>query len=408
MTDFFEVYAGRAPRIAASDMRENNKRLVMSVVAGDPGISAAQIARGTGLGAQTVSRLLLSLEDEGLIRRDQLKRGQRGQPAVEVRLNPNGAYCIGCEIGWRQINILICDLTGKVVGQHKRHYAFPRAREVVQEVSSLAQLLGGLVPLAYRGRIIGLGLATSFGFARNIGRLGGSSQDAEDWSQIDIVRAIQARSGYKVALQNDGNAACWAQLNAMPFPRPENLMFIHLGTFIGGGLIAQGRLWEGPSGNAANIGAMLVRDEAGRAVMMHMVASIFALEERLRAAGIAVPPGPPGEWNWDGLEPVLSNWLDVAAGAIAQNVANAMALVEFSTAIIDGPMPRPVLDRIVAAVRSHLEALPATMSGRPDVVAGLLGDDAAARGAALKPIYRRYLSLDPGDVLRSDDPFAGR
>ena len=394
LTDLLEAYPERSPRIAASDMRESNKRLVMTTVASNPGASAAQIARMTGLGPQTVSRLLLNLEGDRLIRRGQVKRGERGQPAVEVHLDPHGAYCIGCEIGWRQINILICDLLGNVLGQHKRHYAFPRAREVVQEVSSLAQLLGSLVPAAHRDRTIGLGLATSFGFARNIHRLGGSSQDAEDWAQIDVVRAIQARSGYKVALQNDGNAACWAQMNAMPAPRPDNLMFIHLGTFIGGGLIAQGKLWEGPSGNAANIGAMLVRDESGQSVMMHMAASIFALEQRVLAAGMVVPSGPSVEWNWNELEPVLSAWIDMAASALAQNIANAMALVELSTAIIDGSMPPAVLDRMVETVRRHLEALPATLSGRPEVVAGRLGEDAAARGAALKPIHRRYFSRD--------------
>ncbi len=381
-----------------SGLRINNERAVLTAVASNPGQSAAQIARVTGLGPQSVSRILSELELAGLVQRGEVRRGQRGQPATPIFMDPNGVFMVGCEIGWRHYYILIRNLGGEVLGEHRRDYAFPDPETVIEEVGSLARLLITAVPEPFRGRVLGLGLATPSGIGRNIDLVGGSAEQARRWSEMDISAALKAASGLEVFRFNDGNAACWGELAVHPPPRPANLAYFQVGTFVAAGLIAEGRLWEGPTGNSANLGSMLVTELNGRQQFVHLISSIYALEKRLAAAQMPVPTGNPLNWNWNDLEPVASEWLDAAARALAKAIANTHAVMEFSVALVDGVMPRPVVERLVEKVREHTNALPVLTSDAPQIEIGRLGGTAAARGAALKPIYRRYFSRDPVDV----------
>lgn len=392
-------FAPWARRMAVSGLRANNERAVLATVVGTPGVSAAEIARATGLGAQSVSRMLTELEGQGLVRRGEARRGRRGQPAVPIYIDPQGAFCIGCEIGWRHLNVMLRDLGGNTFGQHRRDYPLPDATTIVDEVASLCGLLLGLVPEKLRDRVVGVGLAMPGGISRNIDLFGADAAQTRAWANLDIRGELEERLGLSVFLYNDGNAACWGQLADMAMPRPANMALIHVGTFVGAGILADGRLWEGSTGNGGNIGSMVVTEENGRPNFVHLIASIYALEQRLKAAGIAVPSGRPANWDWDALGPAVDQWLSGAAKAIAKAILNTSAVMEFGVAIIDGAMARPVVDRLTYMVRDELAALPTLTSDRPRIIEGTLGDDGAAKGASIIPIYRRFFSREYDDIV---------
>ena len=123
-----------------------------------------------------------------------------------------------------------------------------------------------------------------------------------------------------------------------------------------------------------------------------------------REKNLLVEVGEPGVdrlWRTtraDGLEPVVTEWLDEASVALAHVIVNTTAVMEFGTAIVDGIMPRPIVERLVEKVRERISVFPVLTTDRPAVVIGRLGADAPARGAALKPMYRRLFSRDLADL----------
>ncbi|MEO5808344.1 ROK family transcriptional regulator [Devosia sp.] len=394
-----DIFEAGAKRMAASGLRQNNERAVLIAVATQPGSSSAEIARRTGLGAQSISRILGDLEVEGMVMRGEARRGYRGQPAIPIYLDPGGAYCIGCEIGWQHLEIVARNLSGEILGQQRRDYAFPDATTIVAEVTALARQMTDLIAPGHRSRLIGLGLALPGGTARHINRFGGTEADAAAWKNLDITNQLAASTGLQIFAFNDGNAACWAELAASPAPRPNNLAYFLVGSFIAAGIVAEGRLWEGPSGNSANLGSILVTDRHGKQNFVHLIASIHALESLLRAAGKPVPVGSPAQWDWPTLEPEASLWLDEGAKALAKAIVNTAAVMEFNIAIVDGAMPRPIVQRLVDLVRHHSQDLPVLTTDRPKVEMGRLGAAAAARGAASIPLYRRFFSREREDIL---------
>ncbi|KKB07034.1 hypothetical protein VE26_16750, partial [Devosia chinhatensis] len=60
--------------------------------------------------------------------------------------------------------------------------------------------------------------------------------------------------------------------------RPSNSAYRCCGSFVGAGLVAEGRLWQGPTGNSASLGSMLVTDEHGQNQFVHLIAALYALE----------------------------------------------------------------------------------------------------------------------------------
>ena len=384
-----------------SGLRINNERAVLTAVATQPGRSAAQIARATGLGPQSVMRILAEQEQAGLILRGEVIRGRRGQPATPISLNPDGGFIIGCEIGWRHAHVLLRNFTGQILQRHLRTYRFPDATSIIAEMGALARQFADTLTDLQRSRLLGMGLAMPSGIGRNIELFGASPAQAAAWNVMDIPAAAAAASGMKVFTFNDGNAACWAELAAHPAPRPANLAYFQVGTAVGAGLVAEGRLWEGPTGNSANLGSMLITDRHGRPEFVHLVASILALEIRLAEAGLTPSSPNLAEWDWAALEPVVGPWLEDAAHALAQAIVNTYAVMEFSVALVDGTMPRPVVERLVKAVQRSVAALPTLTADRPVVQPGRLGGEAAARGAALKPLYRSFYSADRADIATS-------
>ena len=97
-----------------SGMRARNERLALTLVRRNGALAKSELARMTGLSAQTVSVIMRSLENDGLLLRGEPVRGKVGQPSVPMRLNPDGAFFIGLKIGRRSAEVIVTDALGKV------------------------------------------------------------------------------------------------------------------------------------------------------------------------------------------------------------------------------------------------------------------------------------------------------
>lgn len=379
-------------------LRRANERAVLTIVGFNQGLSNAEISRLSGLAPQTVSAILLEVEKTGLITRGEVLRGRRGQPATPIFINPDGAYAVGCEIGWRHLDLVLIDLVGNIRSHVRREYDYPDARTMVGTIATATDDLLGTLNTSQQFRVADFGLAMPTGMWRSLDLVDAPKDQAALWRDLDIAAELHTQTGLEVTLFNDGNAACWAELIAYPRPRPADFIYFLVARFVAAGIVGQGQLWEGPTGNSANLGSMLVTDAANRPKAAHFVASISALEQRLILAGREVPTGWPEQWDWDALEPVLSSWITEAGKALAEVAFNTTMVVESNLMILDGIMPKPVLQRLVDCVALELKTLPKSSTSTLEVVAGHLGGIAPALGAAELPLYRRYLSRSVNDL----------
>jgi len=85
-------------------MRQFNERTVLQALRVHGSLPKADLARLTGLSAQTIGLITARLEEDGLIVKQNRVRGRIGQPSVPLALNPDGAFSIGIKVG--HLNLL--------------------------------------------------------------------------------------------------------------------------------------------------------------------------------------------------------------------------------------------------------------------------------------------------------------
>ena len=114
-----------------SGVRLYNERLVLSLIRRYGSLPKAEIARVTGLSAQTASVIVKQLEADGLLLRQTPQRGKIGQPPVPLSLNPDGAFSVGLKVGRRSADLVLVDLTGRVRAALHQTYRYPEPPRIL-------------------------------------------------------------------------------------------------------------------------------------------------------------------------------------------------------------------------------------------------------------------------------------
>ena len=371
-------------------MRAQNERLVLSLVRRHGALAKSEIARMTGLSAQTVSVIMRHLEADHLLRRGTPQRGRVGQPMVPLSLDPEGAFFIGVKVGRRSLDMVLVDFVGGIRRRSGASYAFPTPdrtiARVIDEVRACEALLGERA-----GRIAGVGLAVPFELWVWAEEIGAPEAELAAWRGLDLRDALTGALPYPVYLQNDATAACGAELAFGDHAGLMDFIYFYVGAFVGGGLVLSGSLFAGRTGNAAALGSMPVPDGAGGTAQLIDRASLVVLERRLREAGIPLDALYDPTADWDRFGPHLDAWIETASRGIAYAVASASAIIDFEAAVIDGAFPQGVRARLLAAVEAELEQLDLSGIAAPQVRPGSIGPVARALGGASLPLFDRYL-----------------
>ena len=383
-----------------SGMRDHNERLVLSLVRRFAALAKSDIARMTGLSAQTVSVIMRALERDGLLQRGEPVRGRIGQPSVPMSLVAEGAFFLGLKIGRRSADLVLVDFLGQVRATRRRVYRYPTPAAVVAFVSEALPGVVAGIPAAQRDRIGGMGVAMPFQLWNWVQAIGAPQAEMDQWRERDIQAELAAITAMPVFVQNDATAACGAELVFGSGERPKDFLYFYFGTFIGGGLVLNGQLFLGRTGNAAGVGPIPVPGPDGRIRRLFDSASLSVLADMMEAAGEPSDHIWERPEGWTVSEAVLARWLDLAAEGLASAILSAAALLELEAVVIDGWMPEVIRAEIVRRADEALRRLDLSGIGPVQVRAGSVGAQARSLGAAAIPLSQRYL-IDQNAAARA-------
>jgi glucokinase len=231
-----------------------------------------------------------------------------------------------------------------------------------------------------------------------------SARNLPDWEGSYPVRyKLESAFGVPVGLSNDVNVATNAEFElgaAKPF---RSILGVFWGTGVGGGVVLDGRLWEG-RGAAGEIGHLVVKYDGrrcpcGRQGCMEAYAGRGAMENRVRekvADGektilfdIMKEKGKPrlasGIWAraLERDDKLAQQMIDKAVNAIGVGVASTVNVLDVEAVVIGGGLGlrlgQPYVDRIREAMMPHVFA----DHRPPEVLLASLGDLGGALGATL-------------------------
>lgn len=386
-------------------VRLYNERLILSLIRRHKKLAKVEIARLTGLSIQTTTVIMNRLEADGLLLAGEPQRGRIGQPSVPYSLNPDGAFGIGLMIGRRSSNLALMDFTAGIRARRRTIYAFPAPRDILAFVEREMPNLLAEIPDTQHERISGLGVAMPFELWNWETDLETPTGALGEWRDFDVAAELSRRfAPWPVRLCNDATSACAAELTFGAGSVYRDFAYFYVGTFIGGGIVLNGSLLPGRSGNAGALGSMPVmrREQNGAASLQQLIrtASIYRLERRLIDAGqrgtdIWLSPD-----DWSSFKEPLDAWIAEAAEALAQAVAAVLAVIDFEAVVIDGAFPADVRRRLVGRVNERLAGIDRQGLTEAAVVEGSIGRDARAIGGAALPLLAAFAR--DHDVLFKD------
>jgi predicted NBD/HSP70 family sugar kinase len=394
-----------ASGVDQAGVRLYNERLILSLVRRYRQLSKIEVARLTGLSVQTASTAMNRLQLDGLLRRDAPQRGRVGQPTVPLSLDPEGAFSFGLKIGRRSCELVLVDFDGKLRQRAFETFAYPTPRIILDFISHTLPLLAKTLSPRQLRRVAGLGVAAPFQLWNWAVEIGAPPGAMDAWRTVDIEREVARLCAFPVTLCNDATSACAAEFFFGEAWRRRDFLYFFLGSFVGGGLVIDGALFPGRTGNAGALGSMPVMPlgQAGEAPSQLIAcASIYQLERRIEAAGL----DPSSIWRtpeaWDDFGPHLDAWIEEASHALAYACVAAISVIDVAAIVIDGAMPNSVRDRLTARVAERVEALDRRGLSEVAIVPGAVGADARAIGGAALPLIASFAR--DREVLFKDAP----
>lgn len=382
-------------------LRAYNERLVMNALLQAGRLSKADIARETGLSGQAASVIVNRLIGDGLLVKHDKVRGQVGQPSTPIAPNPEGAFSLGVKIGRRSVEAILVNLLGAEMGSSRVRYEAPLPERAIPTAMSEAAGMLDRLPPAARDRVVGLGVAMPDEIHAWSTELDLPAGALDGWRNADVAGALGRTTGLPVSLYNDAAAACAAEMIAGTAITSRSALYIYLGTFIGGGVVIDGRLYRGEQANAGAIGSMptgRTTQDGPPGQLIHS-ASVFLLEKALVAAGVessvALADGTGGVANR-----VFDRWAETATADLSRAVVSALSVIDFQAVVVDGLLPPVWRQRITDRLSDALAGFNRSGLTAATVGAGSIGPMARVLGAAMLPLKARF-SPDTDLLVRS-------
>jgi glucokinase len=198
---------------------------------------------------------------------------------------------IGVDVGGTKIAAGVVTPEGKILDEVR----YPTPHSPTTLVETIARSItevedgheAGAVCLAVPGLILAEG--NKVVFSPNLHAVEG----------ISLKDELEPKIGLPLTIENDGNAAAWGEFRFGAGSEAEHLVFVALGTGIGGGVITHGILMRGAQGSGGELGHVTIqaagpRCACGNYGCLEALASGTAIGRRGRELAIENPDSALG------------------------------------------------------------------------------------------------------------------
>ncbi|MFJ4025804.1 ROK family transcriptional regulator [Paenarthrobacter sp. NPDC089989] len=220
------------------------------------GLSRVELAHIVGLSPQTISNISRRLLDQELIVEAGKEGTGPGKPRTILRLNPSGMYAVGVHLDPAVITFVVLDLLGDVV-RHSR-MATPGG-DPAGVITSIAGQIQVLIEESGvdQSKIAGLGVAVPGPIDLDEGSVV-EPPLLTRWNRVRIREALTEATGLETLVDKDVTSAAVAETWAGGASGAGSFVFMYMGTGIGCGLVLNDEVVRGTSGNAGEIGHIIV------------------------------------------------------------------------------------------------------------------------------------------------------
>jgi len=191
------------------------------------------------------------------------------------------ACSIGIDLGGTAIKYALVTPQGDIIWQNSRPSLARSSR--AQIISNLAWVANEAMGIA---RILGktpccIGIGSPGIVDIQQGVVLGGADNLKGWEQVPLATLLREATGLPVYVDNDANLMGLGEYMAGNNAHCRHLLFLTIGTGIGGAIFMNGQLYRGHGYAAGGVGALMLTYE-GKEVFWEDVASTAALVRQYR------------------------------------------------------------------------------------------------------------------------------
>jgi N-acetylglucosamine repressor len=330
--------------------KQHNRDLVLKTIFEHQSISRAEIARVTQLTRATVSDMVSSLIDEGLVEEVGYGESIGGKAPILLSLVADARYLIGLNLAQDKFIGAVVNLRGEI----KEMAEIPvDDSDGAQALEYVYQILDQLTHKGWQP-LVGIGIGTpglvntQEGIVVNAVNL--------DWQDLPLAHLLETRYHLPVSVLNDSQATAIGEFVYGTSNDSEgNLIVVTVKHGIGAGILINGRLFQGDGGGAGEIGHVVVQEKGklcrcGKYGCLETVASTRAIIEH--AIELAPEYGDsqlaqnPQSINLSALEAacktddlLAKRVVTDAARYLGASLANLISVLNIRKIVLTGDMP---------------------------------------------------------------------
>ncbi len=377
---------------------------VLDLIRASGKISRVDLARRSVLTEATISKIVKELLATGLIVHAGYAQSTGGKRPVLLKLNDGGRYALGLTMDFHSSTVVLCGLDGTELARATADGSGVDRPELV--LDRLAADIEGLMARegVERDAVIGLGVASAGrrGFAQ------GWNVDTsffDVWEPYSVEDELAQRTGLATIRENDANCAALGEFWVSQELR-RDFVTVYMSHGIGAGIVINGSIYRGVSGNAGEIGHTIALPGGelcwcGAHGCLETVASPRAMVDRVLAepdlrAVVGVDEGTPiGEvfrrlTSRDGSRDArVCHVLETAAGYFASAIGDLVNTFDLDLVVLAGPGFAGVEEIFLRAAQDRVTSTGFMRELHPITVRlASTGSETAALGAATVVLQR--------------------
>lgn len=187
---------------------------------------------------------------------------------------------IGIDLGGTDIKYALVQEDGNVLYESLRPTEAETSRERI--LNNITEAAREVMRFAQKKqhKIIGMGIGTP-GIVEG-GKVLGSAENLKDWENLPLGEILEQRLNLPVAVENDASVLGLAEARYGTAKGDRDVIFLTVGTGIGGTMILNGRLYSGYGNRGGELGHMIVDPDGekcpcGATGCLEAQASVLAL-----------------------------------------------------------------------------------------------------------------------------------
>jgi glucokinase len=219
------------------------------------------------------------------------------------------------------------------------------------------------------------------------------SPNFPDWNNLPLKSTLEAELNVPVFIENDANAAAFGEQWRGAAKGIRSLIFLTLGTGVGGGIILNGAIWHGADGMAGEVGHMTIVPDGrpcgcGNTGCLEMYASSRGIIMNFQEASLAegrdratITSAQIYQAARDG-DPAALSAVREMGRSLGIGIANLINIFNPEMVVIGGGV-KDAWDLFIDATRNEIKKRAFEYpAARTSILPSVLGDDAGMVGAA--------------------------